>query len=220
MAGLIAPTTRTHQPTAAPMARAKSPIESRPFSLSPFDKLFAPQIAGWPGNDEELLWLAPGTMPPLTAVKVASWQRDGGYPFLFWADGTDAPAGYGELNRMPNDRRSFWIGHFVIRPTLRGEGLSHVFFRGLITHAFESLRAAEVLLVVFPENAAAIRCYQRGGMIVAGREKKYFKSTGRRHEFLRMTIHRKRFEKLAHYRNRDATRLPFVASAYDMLAAT
>ena len=218
MAGLIAPTSRSDLSVTASVARTEAFTPSPPFALSPFDKLFASQIAGWPLSDDELLWLAPGTRPPLSAVKVANWRRDGGHPFLFWPDAGDAPVGYAELNRMPDDRRSFWIGHFIIKPELRGRGFSHAFLRGLVTHAFEVLRATEVLLVVFPENAAAIRCYQRGGMMITGRETKYFKATGRRHDFLRMAIHRRRFERLALYRDRFASRLKLVRSAYDMLS--
>ncbi|MCB9852051.1 MAG: GNAT family N-acetyltransferase [Phycisphaerales bacterium] len=185
--------------------------------ISPFDNLFAPVVASWPKSAHELTWLAPGTVAPLTPAKVCAWQRRDGRQFLFWESAADGPCGYGELNHMPDERRRYWIGHFVLDPAQRGRGLSHVFFRNLVVHAFEEMGAAEILLVVIPENVAAIKCYQRGGMIVSGRESKRFDATGQRHTFLRMSINRKRYDRLDAYRNVDAFRTAFVRSAVSML---
>ena len=215
MAGLTQRHSLTRRPVSEPSQRAPVAPARRPYALSAFDNLFAAQVARWTTSDDELCWLAPGTRPPLTAAKVSSWRREGGRPILFWAGGPD-PVGYGELNQMPHESTAYWIGHFVIQPAARGRGLSHIFFRGLISYAFESLRAGEVLLVVFPENAPAIRCYQRNGLVITGRESKYFKSTNRQHEFLRMTIPRRRFSQLAQYQDRAASRLPFHPSPYDL----
>lgn len=185
--------------------------------LSPFDNLFAPVVASWPRTTRELAWLAPGTLPPLTPAKVCAWKRTGGRQYLFWDACQDGPCGYCELNRMPDERRRYWVGHFIIDPARRGTGLSHVFFRNLVLHAFEDMGAAEVLLVVVPENVAAIRCYERGGMITCGRESKRFDTTGRKHTFLRMSITRKRYERAEMYHDVGSFRAPFVRSAVSLL---
>ncbi|HPF38503.1 MAG TPA: GNAT family protein [Phycisphaerae bacterium] len=215
MAGLV------EQPAQPMSGRADAPravAETRVSRfISPFDNLFAPIVAGWPKSPRELTWLAPGTPPPLTRAKVCAWRRDDGRRFLFWDRRFDEPCGYAELNRMPDERRRYWIGHFILDPARRGLGLSHAFFQNLVIHAFEDMQASEVLLVVIPENVAAIRCYERGGMLVSGRESKRFDATGGRHTFLRMCIHRRRYERFDAYRNADTIRMPFVRSAVSLL---
>lgn len=167
-------------------------------ALSHFDPLFAPTIASWPRNKSELMWLAPGTRAPLTAAKVVGWAKPGGYRLLYWAGGP-TPAGYAEVNPMHGMRGQWWIGHFVIDPNLRGRGLGRRFFHELVRIAFESLAAEQMLLVVFPENEAAIRCYEHGGMTVEGREQKRFANTRQRYTFLRMAMRRLRYQKSRHY---------------------
>lgn len=212
MAGVVEQSTATR----TRMSDARDDCAHSRF-LSPFDNLFAPVVAAWPRSERELSWLAPGTTAPLTPAKVCNWQRTDGRQFLFWNLRDTGPCGYSELNRMPDERRRYWIGHFILDPACRGQGLSHLFFRNLIVHAFSEMGAAEVLLVVIPENAAAIRCYERGGMVVVGRESKRFNATGRRHTFLRMSINRKRYDRLDVYQHVEAFRTPFVRSALSVL---
>ncbi len=214
MAGLVEQlTTRS---ALGPRTEPRAP-RAPSFFVAPFDNLFAPVVASWARTPLELSWLAPGTAAPLTPAKVCAWRREDGRRFLFLSEADDVPCGYSELNRMPDERRRYWIGHFVIDPARRGERLSHVFFHNLVVHAFEEMGALEVLLVVIPENAAAIKCYERGGMIVSGRESKRFDATGKRHTFLRMSLSRKRYERLDAYREPRQFRAAFVRSAIGLL---
>ena len=164
--------------------------------LSNFDHRHADSVASWITSDLELTWLAPGTPPPLTAEKVIAWGNRGGHRFLFWNEPPAGPIGYAELNEMPEAPRQMWIGHFLLDPGLRGLGYGTRFVRALLSRAFKHLGATSVLLVVFPENEAAIRCYLRSGMTLTGQEQKYFKSTRREHVFDRMAIERRRFDQL------------------------
>jgi RimJ/RimL family protein N-acetyltransferase len=107
------------------------------------------------------------------------------------------PSGYGELTRDSDQPAQFWIGHFVIDPGRRGQSLGVRFAQALLARAFVEYAAKEVVLVVFPDNRRAISCYERAGMQLVGQERKYFKTTGAEHLFLRMSISRRRFERLA-----------------------
>jgi hypothetical protein len=108
-----------------------------------------------------------------------------------------------------------WIGHFIVDPRQRGRAWGARFAQALLSHAFIAEAAAKVLLVVFPENRRAIRCYQRAGMLVTGSERKYFESTGRAHQFLRMEIRPARFRRLVSdgvYSGRPTPLLPLPSS--------
>lgn len=164
--------------------------------LTAFDNLYAARLASWVRLDSELIWLAPGTVPPLSASKVAGWGRRAEHRLLFWHEVCGDPIGYAELNKMPADPDQMWIGHCILDPAVRGRGLGERFVYALLSRAFDALGMQAVVLVVFPDNAAAIRCYRKSGMIITGREEKHFKTTRRRHEFLRMGIDRSHFQRL------------------------
>ncbi len=93
-----------------------------------------------------------------------------------------------------------WIGHFLLDPTYRGQSYGIRFAEALLATAFLEYNVSDVLLVVFPDNIPAVRCYQRVGMEIKGTERKFFKATGREHLFLRMAIN------LNHYRQLAAAR--------------
>ncbi|HVP09849.1 MAG TPA: GNAT family protein [Phycisphaerae bacterium] len=180
----------------APVAHAGQPGEKEMLYLSHFDVNYAPLIAPWVQTERELTWLAPGTAPPLTTEKVIAWGKPGGRRFLFWKAGSPAPIGYAELNNMSERPDQMWIGHFLVDPVHRGHRHGTRLAQTLVAMAFSRLAARDVLLVVFPDNAAAIRCYHRAGMTPMGHERKFFEATGRQHVFLRMGIGATRFRAL------------------------
>lgn len=164
--------------------------------LMPFDRLYAQQVSSWVLSDRELEWLAPGTLAPLTAHKVAAWGGNGSNRFLYWREGDDSPGAYGELNRMPDRTDQMWIGHVVVAPDRRGRAYGADLSAALVNRAFVVHRVSAVLLVVFPENEHAVRCYKRIGMVEMGRERKRFKTTRREYTFLRMGMDGRRFRAL------------------------
>jgi len=161
--------------------------------LTHFDPDYAPVIARWAVSEQELLWLAPSTPPPLTADKVARWARPEANRLLYWRASHAEPLGYAELNPMLRNPGQMWIGHFVVAPAARGRGVGRSLARSVLWQAFEMFAATRVLLVVFPDNQAAIACYRRAGMQVDGREQKYCARRKAQFEFIRMGIDRRQF---------------------------
>ena len=176
--------------------------------LTLFEATYAPLIVPWVQTEQELIWLAPGTVPLLTAEKVAAWGKPGNRRFLFWKAGSPAPVGYAELNNMTERPDQMWIGHFLVSPAHRGNHYGTRFAQTLLTMAFSRLSARDVLLVVFPDNASAIHCYHRAGMIPLGHERKFFETTGRHHVFLRMGISAARYHALVAARQLPSDPLP------------
>lgn len=154
------------------------------FSL--FDAASAPLICSWVRTEQELTWLAPGTAPPLTPEKVLAWAKPGDRRLTYWEPGQSGPTAYAELNNMTGRPDQMWIGHFLVDPAHRGRYCGTQFAQALLAYAFLKYGARDVLLVVFPDNTAAIRCYQRAGMSAMGYERKHFEATGKEHIFLRM----------------------------------
>lgn len=171
-------------------------VRVRSTCLTSFDLLYAPLVSSWVQSERELEWLAPGTAPPLTAHKVATWGENDSNRFLYWREGDNSPGAYGELNRMPDRTNNMWIGHVVVAPERRGLSYGAELSAALVNRAFVVHRVNAVLLVVFPENDRAVRCYRRIGMVAMGQERKRFKTTNRVHTFLRMGMDDGRFKAL------------------------
>ena len=160
------------------------------YVLEPFDGRFAHLVSTWARTPEELFWLAPKTPPPLTPDKVMAWPGDSGRPLLLYLRGITTPLGYCELNPMPGEPDHLWIGHCVVSPERRGQGLGRILVNMLLERAFANPKVRRVSLVVFPDNFPAIRCYRACGLVTAGEPVKYFPTSGRQHRMLQMTISR------------------------------
>ncbi|MFQ5590333.1 MAG: GNAT family N-acetyltransferase [Phycisphaerae bacterium] len=158
------------------------------FELEPFTPAYAPTIATWVSTERELCWLAPSTPPPLTAEKVMGWLTPGRCAYLLSAEGDATPVAYGELNPVGRNPNHLWIGHVIIRPDRRGRGLGRRFVRCLVETAFAHTTIRCVSLIVFPDNAAAVKCYRHVGFQLAGEEFHDFGRSGQHDRLLRFEI--------------------------------
>lgn len=158
--------------------------------LLPFHDRYAATIERWVTTEQQLRWLAPGTTMPLTAKKVIGWQKPGGRAFVLVPQHDDAPLGYAELNPMQREPEHLWLGHAVIRPDARRQGIGKAFVQVLVRHAFERLGANRISLIVFPENTAAVECYRRAGFAPVREEYHAFGDDHTKHRFLRLEIRR------------------------------
>ena len=154
--------------------------------LQPFDVRLAGVVADWTSTRLELHLLAPSTRPPLTAAKVLAWKKVGGVAVVLHESGAPSPIGYAEINTMRRCARHYWLGHIVVDPSQRGRGIGRRFVGMLLDHAFGELHADRVSLIVFPENAPAIRCYTSAGFSEVGEEHHSFNGATVRLRLLRL----------------------------------
>jgi RimJ/RimL family protein N-acetyltransferase len=168
---------------ANPRAPKSAPPACR---LEPFEPRYADLVLSWISSPEEAYWVAPRTAPPLTAEEVLQWQAPGHQPFLLYEKGRAEPIGYGELNVLGGYGRRYWLGHLIVDPVHRGRGHGQLLTRLLLWRAFSRHAASEVSLVVFPENRAAILCYEAAGMRPDGYETHQLASYQRKVRLLRM----------------------------------
>lgn len=195
------------------MATAPMALDLGRLCLAQYGRGHADAVASWVRDERELLWLAPGTVPPLTAAKVDGWSKAEQHRFVVWESIPGRAAAYAELDYLTPTREQMWVGHLIIAPTMRGQGLSIIITESLLELAFEHFLAQQVLLLVFPENIPAVRCYERVGFRRAGDEVKHFEHRGRSETLLRMAIDRGRYQRLSSTRATPRLTLPFVAQA-------
>lgn len=176
-----------------------SPAPIRPADaccVVPFEPRFAGDVASWATDDTTTRWLAPGTPPPLTREKVADWACADGDRYVMLDILRERPLGYAELNPFRPARDQYWLGHVVLAPTSRGRGLGTRFTAALLDRAFRQLFATRVLLLVFPDNVVARRCYERVGFRPDGEEQRFFEHCARDYRFLRMALDARRYREL------------------------
>lgn len=154
--------------------------------LTPFDPTCAELLVSWVRDEQETLWLAPKTAPPLNADHVRRWNLPGHEQLQLIRPGRPTPLAYGELNRLNRANGHFWLGHLIVPPARRGHGLGRELTRQLLNRAFNLYGAQQVSLVVFPANRPAIACYRAAGMRPNGYEEHDLPAYGRHVHLLRM----------------------------------
>lgn len=155
--------------------------------LVPFDPELAPRVVSWIRDAREAAWLAPRTLPPITAEAVRAWGAgDDRHPQMLLEN--DQPVAYGEVNLLDPVRREYWLGHLLVDPDERGRGLGRRLTQGLVARAFRRHAATEVSLVVFPENIVAVQCYRSLGFQERGYEVHPLAGLSRNVRLTRMSI--------------------------------
>lgn len=171
-----------------PVQHAVAPLGTcRLVRFMPAD---ATLVSAWLSNPRDAYWAAPRTWPPITPQRVLAWKRPGHRQYVLIDARRELPVAYGELNTLRHRSGDYWLGHLVVDPQQRGRGYGLALTRLLIERAFAQHRARRVLLVVFPENVGAIRCYQRAGMRPDGYELHHFPPYERCEHLLKMVIER------------------------------
>lgn len=169
------------------MADLDTPSAVR-WRLARFGRDHASLVASWVKSDEELFRLAPSCSPPVSASKVAGWTSRGGEAYLLSRVGDAEFRGYGEINRFSQRRDCCWLGHLLIDPAHRGCGAGKALTELLVRVAARRFGAKTLVLVVFPENEAAIRCYERCGFVYCKDEFHRFAGRGHCQRLLRFEL--------------------------------
>ena len=162
-------------------------MASESYILRSFKHEDAPVVISWVRDEQELFQLAPGTVAPLTVDKVIDWTREKGNAFILQATGEPVLYGYGEINAVKNDPGHVWLGHLLVDPNKRGNGLGRELTHALVERAKNAFNAHKVTLVVFPENIAAVTCYRNCGFVSRKSEYHTFGKRGR-YQLLRMDL--------------------------------
>ncbi|MFO0839222.1 MAG: GNAT family N-acetyltransferase [Phycisphaerae bacterium] len=148
----------------------------------------AATVASWVTTRDEMFWLSPRSAPPITAETIRlNWARPG-HEQLSLVDEAGAQLAYGELNILDQQRAEYWLGHLIVDPRRRGQGLGKRLTLALLRRAEHIYAARRVCLVVFPENVAAVACYRAAGFRDEAYEPHEFPAYDERALMLRMDV--------------------------------
>ena len=112
--------------------------------------------------------------------------------FLIQVDGR--AIGDVDLFRIDERNRSAMVGIGIWRAEDRGQGYGYDALRSLVRWAFAHLNMHRIELSCDPENAPAVRIYERCGFVVEGRRRKAHYQRGGYDDELMMGLLREDFE--------------------------
>lgn len=110
---------------------------------------------------------------PLTEAEHLTWLREQVAPghaaqFIIIDKATDRPVGSVYIQHISLEHRNGEFGIFLGEPEATGKGLGLEATRMMTLYAFKTLGLHRVFLRVLPENAAAIRVYEKAGYVREG----------------------------------------------------
>ncbi len=124
-----------------------------------------PTICGFPRTAEELYFLFPRAVWPLTPDQVRATlglRRDPTVVTLT-EDGRERVVGYANYATF-EDGRTASIGNVSVDPTLRRRGIAEYLVRTMIDRAFDHHQLPELTLYCFNTNTPALLLYAKLGM--------------------------------------------------------
>lgn len=128
--------------------------------LSRFEDGLAETVASWAGSVEEVRAWCSMSEAPVPTQAVVDWAAEPGTEAHLLRD-ADRVVGYGEI-WIDDDLAEVELGHLILDPAHRNQGLGPVLTRELVRAA--RAHHDQVFLRVVPENRAARRCYESAGL--------------------------------------------------------
>jgi ribosomal protein S18 acetylase RimI-like enzyme len=128
--------------------------------LKSFDESRAAEVLGWVRNsDEARKWASLAEVPGDSSM-FAAWHADPGVcPFVLLQDGT--AIGYGEI-WIDFEAGEVELARILVKPACRGCGVGRRLVSLLLAEAAKT-GLPDAFVRVYPDNIAAIACYQHAG---------------------------------------------------------
>ena len=116
----------------------------------------------FPLSDESLKWYIEDTN-----VK----NESDAFVFKVLENATDRTVGHISLGGISWKNRSARISRVLINPDDQGKNYCRYMVAAVLRYGFEELQLHRIGLGVYTHNKAAIRCYERAGLIIEGIQK-------------------------------------------------
>ena len=134
------------------------------------------QLMGWIKDEEALMnWSGSLFSYPLTQSSLEWYIEDvndieESEAFIYKAieQDTQKVVGHISLGTVSRKNRSARISRVLIDPESQGKGYCMQMVRAVLQIGFEELKLHRICLGVYDFNKAAMRCYEKAGMVIEG----------------------------------------------------
>ena len=146
------------------------------IKLEYFGKTDFAQLMGWVNSEEALMnWSGSLFSFPLTQESMDWYIEDVNdaansdvFIYKVVEVETGIIVGHISLGGISKKNRSGRISRVLVDPAYQGKGYCSQMVKAVLKIAFEDLQLHRVCLGVYDFNEAAIRCYQKAGMVIEG----------------------------------------------------
>jgi len=142
-----------------------------------------PQLMEWINNDELLMnWSGSLFSYPLTQASLEWYITDvnvmpksKAYVYKVIEETTGKTIGHISLGGISKKNRSARISRVLVSPGERGKAYCHQMVSAVLKIGFEELKLHRICLGVYDFNHSAIKCYERAGMVIEGKQRDVLK---------------------------------------------
>ncbi|MFD2328174.1 GNAT family N-acetyltransferase [Cohnella sp. GCM10020058] len=119
-------------------------------------------ICTFPQSEEELFYVSPRFVFPLTPEQIMNLVKDRFDPTVIVDSDTQEVVAYANLYKGEEDR-SFWLGNVIVSPDYRGKGASQYLLNVMLEKAKVNLGASQLNLACHSTNARGLAFYSKFG---------------------------------------------------------
>lgn len=117
-------------------------------------------ICTFPQSEEELLFMSPRFVYPLTSDQIIGLAKDRFEPTVIIDKQTEKVVAYANIYK---DEDGFWLGNVVVSPEYRGQGASQYLIQVMMDKAKNLLKLEQLKLVCHNTNSRGLAFYSKLG---------------------------------------------------------
>ncbi|WP_127583055.1 GNAT family N-acetyltransferase [Paenibacillus koleovorans] len=131
------------------------------YTFQPGSREFFELIQTFPQDRQELYYMSPSAVYPLTADQLETIASARLHPTVILNEAGE-PVGYANLYGYEPEKH-VWLGNLIVHPDYRGKGAASALLREMLRIAREELQVPSLQLIVHNLNLTGILFYHKLG---------------------------------------------------------
>ncbi|TBL78918.1 GNAT family N-acetyltransferase [Paenibacillus thalictri] len=116
-----------------------------------------------PQSEEELFYMSPRFVHPLTPEQILNIIKDRFEPTVIVVQKTDEVVAYANIYKDDSEESSFWLGNVIVSPSYRGKGAAQYLLDVMLDKAKLNLKIKEIRLACHNTNSRGLAFYSKYG---------------------------------------------------------
>lgn len=120
-------------------------------------------ICLFPQSQEELFYMSPRFVYPLTPDQIMNLAKDRFEPTVILEDAKNEVVAYANIYADELEENSFWLGNVIVSPESRGKGASQYLLNVMSEKAKNTLKTEKLKLACHSTNLRGLAFYSKSG---------------------------------------------------------